>query len=100
MASEISNDIFDVYRGTEEQITNLNAVPIKNGNVYFAYDNDNTIPTSEITASKLYFDANSHRYVVSGGGDVAFIKALPGVKPQEDNNLFWVFNNLFILQYT
>ena len=92
MASEISNDIFDVYRGTEEQITNLNAVPIKNGNVYFAYDNDNTIPTSEITASKLYFDANSHRYVVSGGGDVAFIKALPGVKPQEDNNLFWVFN--------
>ena len=91
MASEISTDIFEVYRGTEEQITNLGSVPIKDGHVYFAYDKDDTLPTSEITASKLYFDANSHRFVVAGGGDISFIKAHPAEEPTENEDYYYEF---------
>ena len=87
-----SNDIFDVYRGTEDQITNINRTPIKDGNVYFAYDKDDTIPQNEILASKLYFDANEHRFVVAGGGDISFIKAHPAETPAENLDGYYEFN--------
>ena len=87
-----SKDIFDVYRGTEDQITNINRTPIKDGNVYFAYDKDDTIPRDEIIASKLYFDANEHRFVVAGGGDISFIKAHPAETPAENLDGYYEFN--------
>ena len=92
MASTQSNDIFNVFRGTEEQITNISATPIRDGQVYFAYDKDETLPRDSITASKLYFDANSHRFVVAGGGDISFIKAHPAEPPEEDEDYFYIFN--------
>lgn len=91
MSISESTDFLKLYRGTEESITDLIHTAVENGNVYFAYDDDSTIAKTDITPGKLYFDANEHRFVVSGGGDIAFIKAHPTGEIQkniDDNYIF------------
>ena len=73
MAVTQSKDAFHVYRGTEAKIASLNTTPIKDGNVYFAYDSD-----------VIYFDAKGERHRIAGGGDVQFVKAKVNITGFED----------------